>query len=83
MIGYHVTTPKKLARYLGTGAILPPVRFWRYKDSAIAWGRRTGRTIILQIETDEAYPMPDHKPSGHAWWTPQFIREWTRLAENE
>jgi hypothetical protein len=76
VIGYHVTTPKKLVRYQATGAILPPVRFWKYEQSAIDWARRTGRTIILAIDVGEAYPLPDHKPRGHAWWTPEFVREW-------
>ena len=76
MIGYHVTTPKKLARYVSTGAILPPVRFWRYEASAREWARRTGRTIVLCIEVSEVYPLPDHKPAGHAWWTPEMVRRW-------
>jgi hypothetical protein len=76
MIGYHVTTPKKLLRYESTGAILPPVRFWRFGESAARWARRTGRTVILRIEAAEAYPLPDHHPRGHAWWTPDIVRGW-------
>ena len=77
VIGYHVTTPKKLARYIATSCILPPVRFWQFPNSAREWARRTGRTIILRIEVKEAYPLPDHKPRGHAWWTPDMVRKWT------
>ena len=76
MIGYHMTTPKKLARYQATGAILPPVRFWQYERSARDWGSRTGRSVMLVIDVREAFPLPDHKPRGHAWWTPEFVREW-------
>ena len=76
MNGFHVTTPKKLARYIATGCILPPVRFWRFEDSAKAWANKTHRTVILRIEASEAYPMPDHHPRGHAWWTPEHVRNW-------
>jgi hypothetical protein len=74
MIGYHCTTPKKLKRYIATKAILPPIRFWIYKKSAINWGKKTGRTILLHFEVKEAYPLPDHKPSGHAYWSPEVVR---------
>ncbi len=76
MIGYHVTTPKKLERYKATGVILSPVRFWIFKDSASTWMKKTGRTIILKINVDKAYPLPDHQPRGHAYWTPEIIRKW-------
>lgn len=56
MIGYHVTTPRKLARYVASRAIFPPVRFWQYLPSAKAWALRTGRTIILRIDVETAYP---------------------------
>lgn len=81
MIGYHVTTPKKIARYMSTGAILPPVRFWKWEGSALAWAKKTGRTVILRIEVDEAYPLPDHAPRGHAYWTPELVRGWARVVE--
>lgn len=77
MTGYHVTTPAKLSRYEATGMILPPVRFWRWQASATAWGLRTGRTVVLRIEVGTAYPLPDHRPPGHAWWTPEYVRGWT------
>lgn len=28
MMVYHVTTTKKVKRYIASGGILPPVRFW-------------------------------------------------------
>ena len=74
--GYHVTTPKKLERYKATGCILPPVRFWLFRNSAEAWAKKTGRTVILEIPVKVAYPLPDHKPTGHAAWTPEMVRKW-------
>lgn len=76
MIGYHVTTDKKLARYQITGAILPPVRFWPNELTARRWAKRTGRNIILQIEYTQAYPLPDHKP---AKWTGELIRDFVEV----
>lgn len=71
---YHVTTPKKLARYISTGAILPPVRGFAFRARAEEWAKRTGRTVILEIEGGPAYPLPDHRP--HAYWIDDFVRDW-------
>ena len=79
MKGFHVTTPRKVARYEATGGILPPVRFWRHEASARAWAEKTGRSVVLVIEVGEAHPLPDHKPRGHAWWTSDMIRVWESL----
>jgi hypothetical protein len=76
MIGYHCTTERKLGRYKATKAILPPVRFWAFENSARSWGKRTGRNIILKINVDTAYPLPDHQPKGHAYWSPNLVRNW-------
>lgn len=76
MIGYHVTTPAKLARYQATGAILPPVRFWIHVASARAWGAKTQRNTIVRIRVENAYPLPDHRPRGHAWWSEDVVRHW-------
>lgn len=74
---YHCTTPNKLERYKNTGAILPPVRGWKWINSAKEWGRKTQRSLILEIETSElVYPLPDHKPLYHSFWTPDIIRNW-------
>jgi hypothetical protein len=81
MTGYHVTTPRKLARYRDTGGILRPVRFWAFESSARAWAKRVGRSVILRIDVPdaEAHPLPDHKPTGHAYWTPRMVRDWTEI----
>lgn len=76
MIGWHCTTPRKLEKYKSTGIILPPVRFWKFKSSAQAWAKKTKRTVILEISPKESYPLPDHRPRGHAMWTPEHIRQW-------
>ena len=73
MIGYHVTTPKKVARYEATGGILPPVRFWPNLLTAKRWAKRTGRSVILKIEAQTAWPMPDHRP---AHWADEMILCW-------
>ena len=78
MIGYHVTTPRKLQRYKKTGCILPPVRFWPNEYTAHKWAKKTLRSIILKIEVDQYYPLPDHRP---ACWTPHHINSWEILTE--
>lgn len=82
--GYHVTTPKKLARYVASRAILPPVRYWIYKSSAKAWAKKTGRTVILKIEVmGDSYFLPDHQPRMHAKWTNSFVRNFKEIMHNE
>lgn len=76
---FHVTTRKKLARYCATGAILPPVRFWLYEASARAWAQKTKRDVILAITPKVRFPLPDHQPRGHAWWTDDPIRAWREV----
>ena len=76
MMGYHVTTPKKLACYQVTGAILPPVRFWPTVETARAWVRKTGRATVLTFTCEVAYPLPDHRP---AYWTPELVRAWQEV----
>jgi len=71
---YHVTTPKKVDRYLATGGILPPVRFWPSLCTAQRWAKRTGRSVILRFEAPHSWPLPDHKP---ARWTDQMVVDWS------
>jgi len=74
VIGYHVSTDRKVARYETTGAILPPVRFWPNRLTAERWAKRTGRNRILEIQVQTSHPLPDHKP---ARWSPDVVRSWT------
>lgn len=78
MTGYHVTTPRKLARYQATGAILPPVRFWPTLETAQAWASKTHRPLILAIAVHTAYPLPDHRPAS---WTPEMVRTWEEVVD--
>jgi hypothetical protein len=73
---YHVTTPAKVEKYKATGGILPPVRGWLFEASARAWARRTGRTVVLKLEVPSSYPLPDHRPLGHAHWHDGMVRKW-------
>lgn len=81
MKGWHVTTPRKVARYREShDTILPPVRFWSTRAAAEGWARQTGRSVLVPIDTgdDPAYPLPDHRrDDGRAYWTPhpQAVRE--------
>jgi len=78
---YHVTTAKKMARYLASRCILPPVRFFPSEATARRWMRRTGREVVLAFPRPEpSYPLPDHKP---ALWSPEVIREWEVVAVTE
>lgn len=83
LYGYHVTTPKKVKQYKATGGILPPVRFWLYESSARNWAKKTGRTVILKILVGtNIYPLPDHQPPKHAWWTDSIIRDYVEIGGN-
>ena len=77
MIGYHVTTTKKLQKYEQSKCILPPVRFWPNEYFARKWQKRTGRDVILKIEfSGEHYPLSDHRP---ARFTDDIVRDWNEL----
>jgi len=79
MTGYHVTTSKKLKKYNATGGILPPVRFWPNQYTAAKWAKRTMRDVILRIECNESFPLPDHKP---ARWTNEFVKNYSKEVAN-
>lgn len=49
MIVYHVTTYKKLQKYLKSGGITPPVRAWDNIAQAERMSKSTGRKIILRL----------------------------------
>ena len=66
MIVYHVTTLKKLKRYLANGAIMPPVRAWENEHWASVFSKQTGRQIILRLKfPDDAPRLKGHK--NHAY----------------
>lgn len=73
---FHCTTPHKIERYKSTGFIVSPVRGWKYINSAKEWGKKTGRSVIVEFECEIAYPLPDHKPLYHSYWTPENIKDY-------
>jgi hypothetical protein len=79
VILYHATTPAKVRRYHETGRILAPVRGWDTLAAALAWAARTGRSVVLRIDSADAnaYPLPDHRsPLGRAHWIDSDVPEW-------
>ena len=61
MVVYHVTTLKKLNKYLKTGYIKPPVRAWESIEQAERMSKSTGRKIILRLK----FPDNADKCEGH------------------
>ena len=61
MLVYHVTTLKKLNKYLKTGYIKPPVRAWDSIEQAERMSKSTGRKIILRLK----FPDNADKCEGH------------------
>ena len=55
VVVWHVTTLKKLKRYLKLGFIKPPVRAWLDIEDAERFSKQTGRLIILRLK------FPKHK----------------------
>ena len=61
MIVYHVTSLKKLNKYLKSGHINPPVRAWENIEQAERMSLSTGRRIILRLK----FPNDADKLEGH------------------
>ena len=61
MTVYHVTTLKKVNKYLKTGYIKPPVRAWENIEQAERMSKSTGRKIILRLK----FPDNADKCEGH------------------
>ena len=61
IIVYHVTSYKKLQKYIKTGYIIPPVRAWETIEHASRMSVSTGRRIILRLR----FPANADKLSGH------------------
>lgn len=61
MIVYHVTSLKKLNKYLKSGVIKAPVRAWENIQQAERMSISTSRRIILRLK------FPDNAPKleGH------------------
>lgn len=65
---YHVTTLKKLGKYVANGGrIAPPVRAWINIGAAERFSKQTGRRIILRLADDGHWePYEGHR--GEAVW---------------
>jgi hypothetical protein len=61
VIVYHVTTYKKLQKYLKTGYIKPPVRAWENIEQAERMSLSTDRKLILRLK----FPDNAEKYEGH------------------
>lgn len=61
MTVYHVTTAKKLQKFLKTGKIVAPVRAWENIQQAERFSKQTGRKIILRLK----FPDTASKYEGH------------------
>ena len=61
MIVYHVTTLKKLKKYIETGMIKAPVRAWDSEYCAAQFSKQTGRQIILRLK----FPDNTERLAGH------------------
>ena len=61
MIVYHVTSLKKLNKYLKSGQIEPPIRAWENIEQAERMSLSTGRRIILRLKfPDNVEKLPGH-----------------------
>ena len=61
MIVYHVTSYKKLQKYISSGKISAPVRAWENLEQANRMSISTGRKIILRLK----FPNNAPKLEGH------------------
>lgn len=71
MMLYHATTPRKLARYRATGAILRPVSGFTTLEGAREWASHVcGRTVFVRFVGKDCHKLPDHHNRfGEAWWS--------------
>lgn len=74
MILYHVTTPKKAKKYRETGCVRKPVRGFTTIQGAMAWAMKVGRTVVYEVQGQQAYKLPDHHNRfGDAWWLDEDV----------
>lgn len=71
MIVWHVTSLKKLNKYLKSGQINPPVRAWENIEQAQRMSISTGRRIILRLKfPDNAPKLEGHFNQARVMYTP-------------
>lgn len=75
---YHATTEKKARLYRECGRIISPVRGFTTLQAAMAWAIKVGRRVILEIECNAPYKLPDHHNKfGDAWWNDGDVTDWS------
>jgi hypothetical protein len=75
MVVYHVTTTKKLRKYITTGAILPPVRAWISIAAAERFSKQTGRRLILRLKADGWVAYKGHRGEAVVSDAPYILRD--------
>lgn len=74
MVVYHVTSLKKLKKYLESGKILPPVRAWENIEQAQRMSVSTGRKIILRLRfPDNAVKLEGHFNQARVVYEPYTL----------
>lgn len=74
MIVYHVTSLKKLNKYIESGMILPPVRAWEDIEQAERMSISTGRKIILRLRfPDNAEKLEGHLNQARVLYEPYIL----------
>lgn len=58
---YHVTTLKKVRKYLRQGYMVSPLRAWVNISSAERFSKQTGRRVILRLKFNHYRPLEGHK----------------------
>jgi len=75
MVVYHVTTLKKLNKYLKTGYIKPPARAWESIEQAERMSKQTGRKIILRLKfPDNAQKLEGHYNQARVIFVPYTLK---------
>ena len=73
MTVYHVTSLKKLNKYLANGKILP-VRAWENIEQAERMSKSTGRKIILRLRfPDNAEKLEGHFNQARVLYEPYIL----------
>ena len=85
---YHVTSAKRLLKYINMRYIKPPVRAWKELSDAERFAKSTGRTIILILFFDEervrtlnghrgrAVYINDFYPVSKIGFSDELLRRW-------
>ena len=74
MIVYHVTSLKKLNKYIESGMVLPPVRAWEDIEQAERMSISTGRKIILRLRfPDNAEKLEGHFNQARVLYEPYIL----------